>query len=198
MKLASLPRLTPRPLSGVWYRAIKPQFWGTLLHTAHTRTSSSRFNPGTGLFELFYLAENHLVAMMEVGALVGQATPGGLFASPHHAWSVINVSVRLRSVLDLTRASQRAKLRVTAQELTGDWRAYPIRHQLAGRTTPAPIPPTQRLGSAVHQQPGVEAILTYSAKQPYSSILVVFPQKLSTSSRVVFRDPVSGRTLSLP
>ena len=97
MKVAGVANLAGRPLGGVWYRAIQPQFWATALQTSHTRTSATRFNPGTGVFAVFYLAENHLVALMEVGALVGRAAPGALFPSPHRAWSVANVRERPRA-----------------------------------------------------------------------------------------------------
>lgn len=148
---------------------------------------------------MFYLAENHLVALLEVGALVGTALPGGLFPSPHRAWSVLNVGVRLTSVVDLTRRAPLETLGTSIQELAGDWRSCAVRHRVSGRAGAATLAPTQKLGEALYRYGGIEAVKTYSARQPFSSALVVFPQRLvGTTSRITFRDPVSGRTLSLP
>jgi hypothetical protein len=198
VKAAGAAGLATRPLTGVWFRAIQPQFWPAALHTRHTRNIPSRFNSGHNQFEVFYLAENHLVALLEVGALLGAAMPGGLVPSPHRAWSVLNVSVRLKAIVDLTRSNQRAHVRTSVQELTGDWRGYSIRHQLHGGKRAAPLAPTQRLAQAIYNRKGVEAVLTYSARQSYSRALVVFPQRLLSGSRITFRDPVSNRMLSLP
>jgi len=198
VNVAGVRNITPVPLTGTWYRAIQPQFWSTLLQTSHTRASPSRFNAGVNQFEAFYLAENHLVALQEVGALVGTPSPGGLFPLPHRAWSVINVAVHLTAVADLTRHSQRSLVGTNAQELTGDWRSYAVRHQVAGRPGSPPLAPTQRLGAELFGDTRFEALKTYSAKQPFSAVLVVFPQRLASSSRVIFRDPVSKRPLSLP
>ena len=85
---------------------------------------------------MFYLAENHLVALLEVGALVGGVTPGALLPSPLVPWSIMNVRVRLQNVVDMTHASERKAVAMSAQELTGDWASYAIRHRLAARSGP--------------------------------------------------------------
>jgi hypothetical protein len=198
VRTAGVAGLALTPLSGVWFRAIQPQFWTTSFKTLHTRGIASRFNPGNNRFDTFYLAENHLVALLEVGALVGTASPGGLVAVPHRPWAVINVTVRLGSVVDLTRLSQRKAVRTSVQELTGDWRNYAIRHQLSGVKGAAPHPPTQRLGETVFLRSDVEGVVSYSAKQAYSRVLCVFPQRLKPGSRLSFFDPTTGRTLSMP
>jgi len=198
VRTAGAAGLAPKPLTGVWFRAIQPQFWTTAFKTLHSRGIASRFNPGNNRFDTFYLAENHLVALLEVGAMVGTSSPGGLVAVPHRPWAVINVTVRLGSVVDLTRPSQRKAVRTTVQELTGDWRSYAILHQLSGAKGIAPHAPTQRLGEALFLRSDVEAVVSYSAKQAYSRVLCVFPQRLKPGSRLSFFDPSTGRTLSMP
>lgn len=198
MNAARVGSLSRRQLTGTWFRAIQPQFWSTLFQTSHTASVPSRFNLGSGQFEVFYLAENHLVALMEVGALVGSANLGSLLPSPHRSWSILNVNVRLSRVVDLTRAGERRKLGTTVQELTGDWRGYAIRHQIKQRPGVALAAPTQRLGEALYQLGNVEGFLTFSAKQSFSRVLVVFPQRVIAPNRITFRDPVGGQTHTIP
>src|SRR5262245_10743778 len=63
MNLSQCTVLAPRPLTGIWYRAIQPQFWTTALATHQPRVIPRRFNTGNTAipqFELLYLSENHL------------------------------------------------------------------------------------------------------------------------------------------
>jgi RES domain-containing protein len=46
MRLARCPFLTRRPLTGSWFRAIRPQFFHTALSYSHTATIPGRFNSG--------------------------------------------------------------------------------------------------------------------------------------------------------
>ena len=46
MNLAAGGALPRRPETGVWFRAIQPQFWTTSLATAQTAGIPSRFNAG--------------------------------------------------------------------------------------------------------------------------------------------------------
>ena len=82
MNLAAGGALPRRPETGVWFRAIQPQFWTTSLATAQTAVIPSRFNAGanaTPPFAILSLAENPLVALFEVQALFGSPTqPGGV------------------------------------------------------------------------------------------------------------------------
>lgn len=70
------------PETGTWYRALQFQHLPTALQTSHTKHFPSRFNEGPTAvqpFEVFYAAQDHLVAMCEVQALLGSPywPPGG-------------------------------------------------------------------------------------------------------------------------
>lgn len=202
MNLGACPSLRTGPERAVWYRAIEPQHWPTALATAHTIFGATRFSPATGLapgFPLLYLAENHIVALLEVEALFGTAGLGlSYLPNPQGAWAVLNVQVTLQQVADLSDAAEQARIGTTAQELTGDWRGYLNRSRrtpVHGPTGPAP---TQDLGQALYNVPGLEGFRTLSAKMPTHRNLVVFPTKLRPGSRIVFADAVTGQTHAIP
>lgn len=203
MRIGNARRLTKRPLSGVWYRAVRPQFLGATLSFAHTATIPGRFNPGTQQhpgFPVLYLAENQLVALFEVNALLGSPLPNQPYApNPGSPWSVVNVQVQLRSVADLTQSAERRIVDTTVQELTGDWRGYMLRNPSARLRAPHfSNVPTQRLGGALHSVPRLEGFITYSARVPTDRCLVVFPNKLATPSFIRFIDPTTGAIQSIP
>jgi hypothetical protein len=198
MRLARARLLTRRPLTGVWFRAIRPQFFPSALASTHTATIPGRFNAGSSQrpgFQVIYLAEDPLVALFEVNALLGSPLPGQPYLpNPLFPWSVINVDVQLRSVVDLCRQSQRRLVETTVQELTGDWRGYSLRN-------PRPVVhpphwtnvPTQKLGAALHSVPRLEGFLTYSARVPTHRCLIIFPGKLRKGSFLRFTDPTTGQ-----
>jgi len=74
--------LLSSPESRVWYRAIQTHFLATALAIHHTATTSSRFSSATVAspgHQVLYLAEDPLVALLEVQALLGSpTTPGGI------------------------------------------------------------------------------------------------------------------------
>jgi hypothetical protein len=185
MKLSACRRLTRRPIHAIWYRAIATKHWKTALQTEHTPPVTTRFSPGRAgrtPFEILYLAENPVVALYEVGAIVGP--PERPVANPHQSKMVpIDVSVLLQSVADLTDPSQQALLDISMQELTGNWDTYP----------PGGAP-TQRLGAALYATRGVEGFLAISARMPPNKTLIVFPQKLRKGSELVFQDIITGKT----
>lgn len=197
MNLHGCSALSRSPETGVWYRAIQPQFWHTSLATAQTRVLLSRFNAGDlahPQFEVLYLAETQLVALFEVQAILGVPTqPGGVIANPRYPWTVINVHVVLHDVADLTHVSQQTLLATTAQELTGDWQGYHQRNALTSVSEPVGIAPTQSLGAALFAVDGVEGFVTLSAPLPYNKNLLVFPQKLRPGSHITFLDPATGQ-----
>lgn len=203
MRLARCRFLSRRPITGAWFRAIRPQFFQTALAYVHTATIPGRFNGGTmqrPSFPVLYLAEDQIVALFEVSALLGSPLPGQAFmANPNQPWTVVAVDVRLSRVADLTRLSQRRLIETTVQELTGDWRGYTLRNP-----NPLLVPPywttipTQRLGAALYALKGLEAFLTYSAKVPTRRNLIVFPLKLRKGSFIRFTDPASAQVYSIP
>jgi len=201
VNLAACAALRLGPLTGTWYRAIQPAFWATSLATAHTRTIPSRFsagNPTRPGFEILYLADDHQVALFEVGALLGSPLPGAAYVpNPAGAWVIINVNVTLSSVADLCRPTQRRSVRTTAQELTGDWRGYLLRNPAPALSAPYwTNVPTQRLGAALESVPNLEGFTTYSAKVSTHRNLAIFPAKLRPGStvRFTYTDPSTGKT----
>ncbi len=202
MNLAGCALLATGPETGVWFRAIQPQYWATALSTAHTTRIPSRYSPATNThaaFPILYLAENHLVALFEVGALLGSPQPaGGYVPNPRQPWTVLNVQVTLHTVADLSDPGEQHQLLTTAQELTGDWRGYGLRGAQTPVTGPTGLAPTQLLGAALHARPGLEGFRTLSAKVTTHRNLVLFPDKLHSGSQVVFTDPATGQTSTIP
>jgi RES domain-containing protein len=197
MNLAACGALAQRPETGVWFRAIQPQFWTTSLATAQTKSIPSRFNAGahaTSPFEILYLAENPMVALFEVQALFGTPTqPGGVVPHPRQAWITVNVTVQLQAVTDLTEVASMTAVATSAQELTGDWLGYQQRGPLTSVPQPVGLAPTQALGAALWAVPGLEGFRTFSARLPYHSTLIVFPEKLQPGSAVTFHHPYTGQ-----
>ena len=112
MNLSLCVHLHRRPLHGTWKRALHPRYLANPLGTAHTRTHSTRFNPGTTAdpaFEILYLTEDTTVALFEVQALLGSAYPGAPFVPnpAGGAWALIDVQVQLQAVVDFTRRNLR-------------------------------------------------------------------------------------------
>lgn len=197
MNLAACGALPRRPETQVWFRAIQPQFWTTSLATAQTKVIPSRFNAGATAspqFEILYLAENPMVALFEVQALFGTPTqPGGVIPHPRQAWITVNVTVQLQAVADLTEGAAYTLLETSAQELTGDWRGYQQRGPLTSVPQPVGLAPTQALGAALWAVPDLEGFRTFSARLPYHSTLIVFPEKLQPGSAVTFHHPYTGQ-----
>lgn len=203
MKIGACASLTMAPLTGTWYRAIQLKFWNSLLATAQTATIPGRFNAGNALHpgsEILYFAENHLVALFEVQALLGSPYPPGTYVpNPSTAWVIINFDIQLSRIADLTKVPQRKIIGTTVQELTGDWRGYSLRNPHA--TLSAPYwsnVPTQRLGHELHGVADMEGFLSYSARVATLRNLVVFPQKLQQGSFVRFHHPVTKHVISIP
>jgi RES domain-containing protein len=203
VRLSRCGLLGTQPLTGTWYRAIRPHFFATALAYAHTATIPGRFNPGSvsrPAFPVIYLGEDHTVTLFEVAALLGSPLPGQASApNPANPWTIVNVAVQLRRIVDLSQPSQRRVIGTSAQELTGDWRGYTLRNPNPAVVAPFWTKiPTQRLGAALFATPGIEGFLTYSAKVPTRRNLIVFPTKLRTGSFIHFTDPGTGATHSIP
>jgi hypothetical protein len=203
MRLAACKKLRLKTLVGVWYRAILPHHWKTLLHTSHTSTSPGRFNGGTNAkpgFEILYLAEDPIVALFEAGALLGLPPPGPYISHPRHAWTILNVRVHLQNVVDLSSVVEQRKLGTTVQELTGDWRGYRLRSAVSSVSQPIGLAPTQNLGQAIFGLTGLEGFEYTSSKVPHQRCLAVFPQTIrqQTTSSVSFFDPIKKKNLTIP
>jgi hypothetical protein len=148
---------------------------------------------------VLYLAEDHQVALFEVGALLGSPFRNGQYvANPQQAWLILNVQVILQAVADLTEVAEQLKLLTTVQELTGDWRGYLRRNLQTPVSQPTGLAPTQLLGRALYRARRFEGFRTLSARVPTHRNLVVFPDRLRTDSRIVFTHPQSRRTFTIP
>jgi hypothetical protein len=203
VNLAACRTLVIRPENRVWYRAIQPQYWPTALATAHTTRIPSRYSPATSAtpaFPVLYLAEDHQVALFEVGALLGSPLSGGQYVpNPRQAWLILNVQVTLQAVVDLTDVAEHNKLVTTAQELTGDWRGYFLRHAQTPVRQPTGSAPTQLLGQAIRRvRSRIEGFRTISARVPTHMNLVVFPDRLRRGSSIVFTHPATGQSFTIP
>ena len=193
MNLSGIAGLPTGPENAVWFRAIQPHHWNTALNTAQTTTYRSRFNGGpiaNPLFEILYVAQDPVVAMFEVGALLGSAY-GNYLPQPAQAWISLNVKVVLQTVADLTTSAAQLTLGATVQELTGDWLGYQQRQHSLSLNQPAGLAPTQSLGAALFTVPGLEAFKTVSARITDKRTLVIFPQKLRIGSSIQFQDTLT-------
>jgi hypothetical protein len=196
MNLAACGSLIARAENRVWFRALQPQHLQTALATGHTRRIPSRFSPATGTkpaFPILYLAENHQVALFEVGAMLGSPLHGVHVPNPHQAWVILNVQANLQVIVDLTDLGEQQKLLTTAQERTGDWQGYQLRRATTSVSQPTGPAPTQLLGAALYGVAGLEGFLTISARVPTHMGLVVFPDNLQPGSSAVFADPTTNR-----
>jgi hypothetical protein len=192
------------PLSGTWYRAIQLKFTATALQYNHTGAQTSRFAAGTSakpIHQTLYFAENQQVALLEVGAIFSPPGSGTVVANPAAAWAVLNVTVSLNTIVDLTNNQAQQDLETTAQELTGDWIGYQLRGLPgASATTPVGIAPTQALGRALYRIPRLQGFLTLSAKAPERVNLVIYPSKIKTHAKsfIQFTDPATGKIHKIP
>lgn len=179
MNLGACSSLPTSPHTGKWYRAISIRHLKTALATIHSSTVHSRFCAGRGTFEILYLAEDPVTALYEVQSLLGSPFgPSAPNPDPDNTFVTMNVRVTLEHIVDLTDQATHSRLGTTAQELTGDWRGYELRGE-----GPAP---TQELGAAMFHAGNAEAFQTISARASTKRALVVYPEKLSGSSRVEF------------
>ena len=148
-------------------------------------------------FEILYLAEDHQVSLLEVGALVGSPLPRSgrnpaLIPNPASPWTILPVTVHLQSIADLARPSQLALLKTTAQEITGDWEANSARTPGDSVNQPIGTAPTQELGQALHGVIDLEGFQSISAKMPTKRTLMVFPDRLRRGSYIEYKDAATG------
>jgi RES domain-containing protein len=181
-------------VAGVWHRALDPIFSTAPLSTTHTSGVASRFNAGAfgrardpsyPTFRILYLAENPMVALFEAQALFGSPVgPGGVVPHPRRSLLIINVSVNLANVADLTDSAVRRRYGADVQQLTGDWRVYELRaRKLGSVSAPIGIAPTQAIGAQASKA-GHDGLLTVSARVPFSKILAVLADNLARPDQV--------------
>ena len=131
-----------------------------------------------GEFEALYLASSPVTALREVEALV--ATAEGLRGVKGPPRILLSIEYELQAVVDLTEPNAQQLLDSSLAELSAPWRAL----NAAGTTAP-----TQLLGSVVHELSVIEALRVPSARDPATDNVVIFPDRLRSTSTVrVFDD----------
>lgn len=193
MNLAAVAKLRTVAVAGTWYRAIQSRYLATPLAHGHTTTSPGRFNGGIAAHpgpEAIYLTEDILTAQFEVEVLVRTNSPTHpVIPVPTTVpWSIVPVHVSLAAVADLTDPVEVAKLGMSFQTLTGDWRGF--LHRPVYPAIRAPYftnVPTQRLGFALHRH-GFEGFLTYSSRVTIKKNLVLFPTRFRKGSSATHTD----------
>jgi hypothetical protein len=99
-------------------------------------------------------------------------------------WTVLPLKVTLEAVADLTDPAEQRRIGASAQELTGKWDQYKEPERA----------PTQQLGTALFELPGLEGFLVPTAVPGIPGRnLVVFPEKLTARSRIEYRNPRGRR-----
>lgn len=203
MRLSGCRRLVPRPIHGVWWRAVQVQHQATPLKYGQTATYEGRYTSGTlarpGIAAL-YLAEDLFVAALEVEAVLGQPLSGQpLHGNPSAvAWSLLPVNVLLEAVVDLTDPRELNKLGATSQDLTGDWRAFAMsRRHIAPKAPYFTNVPTQQLAITLHRL-NVEGFITFSSRQATRKNLILFPGNFRRKSAVTCTDPAGAVHTPIP
>lgn len=182
MKTGGCAKLSLRPRTGTWFRALNLRHWKTRLGTDHSRTCRSRFSNAWAtapLYRILYLGENHQVAIYEVGALLGD--PNAPLSSPKGSWVLMSLQVTLYHVADLCDPGQQKLISTNDQELTGQW------------ANSSGAAPTQQLGEALHAVPLLEGFVFPSSKVG-SRNLAVFPDKLDPRSSILFQNDLDLNT----
>ncbi len=182
MKTGGCAKLSLRPRTGTWFRALSLRHWKTRLSTEHSRVSRSRFSNASAaspLYRVLYLGENHQVAIYEVGALLGD--PNAPLSSPKGSWVLMSLQVTLYHVADLCDAIQQKLISTNDQELTGLW------------ANSSGAAPTQQLGEALYAVPLLEGFVFPSSKVG-SRNLAIFPDKLDSRSSIIFQNDLDYRT----
>ena len=177
------------PVSGIWFRAVPTRHRSNPLGFAHTLKAPSRYSAGKGNYPLLYLAPDRVTALLEYRALVQiPGWPGPLRTGLASSVVVFPVTVHLSTVIDLgdpgtRRQPLQGARRHSVQELTGDWRTYPLRgpnRHVGEVRSNRSTAPTQDLGAALSGL-NCEAFLAPSAVQPQICNLVVFPNHVTVS-----------------
>ena len=158
----------------------------------------SRFCSRVATHELIYLATNPALAFLEVQALArSMHSPFPVAVAVHKYW-VFPVTVDGIEVVDLGDANERAHIHASAQELTGDWQAYPVRRTHGAHPwvrSPVRVAPTQELGASLYADQRVAGFLAPSAYDAWVSNLVVFADKVERDAN---HTPASIRPLPDP
>lgn len=133
-------------------------------------------------FPVLYLAETTAVAHAEAQVITAVQTNTGLTITPgkdQHPRLDITVSLRLRSILDLTSAATLSHLDLADPDLLGEWFELNAKGQLAF---------TQQLARAALDTARFEALCYPSARYPGGRNYAVFTELVPPENRQVI-DP---------
>jgi RES domain-containing protein len=131
-----------------------------------------RFTPRKGPAGL-YLSFDSATPMAELRTVIfhdGVPEPD----TSHEPVLVVAIDIVVGRVLDLTQPSVRTMVGLKRSELLSDWERGQEEY-LAGR---GPMPPTQILAFAAHASGEFAGIKYPSARAPFGTNLVVFPDRL--------------------
>jgi len=182
MKTGGCARLSLRPETGTWFRALNLRYWKTRLNTDQSKASRSRFSNASAsspLYRIVYLGENHQVVIYEVGALLGN--PNAPLSSPKGSWMLLSLQVTLHHVADLCDSSQQKLISTNDQEMTGVW------------ANSSGAAPTQQLGAALYAVPLLEGF-AFPSSRVRSRNLAIFPDKLDVRSSIIFLNELDMKT----
>ena len=175
--VAAVQQLPVEPRRGLAFRLILARYAATALSSIGSLRAGGRYNM-RGEFEALYLASSPVTALREVEALV--ATAEGLRGVKGPPRILLSIDYELQAVVDLTEPKAQQLLDSSLAELSAPWRAL----NAAGTTAP-----TQLLGSVVHELSVIEALRVPSARDPATDNVVIFPDRLRSTSTVrVFDD----------
>ena len=173
---SALLELQPAPLEQTFFRVIHAKYATTALSAVGSYRFGGRYNPA-GAFEVLYLADNPVTALEEVEALL--RTNDDLRGVKGPPRIVLSVECALQRVIQLHQDALQT-LNLTLEDVTAPWRESLRRNR---------TPVTHEIGRMSFERGDVEALLAPSAKNPVTSNLVVFPDRLTEGSSLrVFDD----------
>ncbi len=186
-----LKRLTPNVEKGFVFRIIDIKYQTTALSAIGSLKSGGRYNIGESFsaqqFSALYASDSPITALLERESLLHSNS--GLIPNLTPPYLLLSLKYTLQSVLDLTDTYNQNTLGTNLQELTGNWRVFKFRDQIA---------PTQELGKAVYDLQTIEALKVPSQYNINSYNLVIFPERLLPNSFIEVYDPSGTIQARLP
>ena len=138
-------------------------------------------------FPALYTSDTPITALRELESLV--ETAAGLMAVKSPPYLLLSIECHLNAVVDLTELTHQQNLGTNFQESTGLWKPM----QTQGQDVP-----TQLLGSTAYNSNKIEALKVSSARDSGAYNLVIFPDRLSSSSSLEIYDPSGTVQARLP
>lgn len=172
-----LTRLKAVALKGTGYRVINAQYLRTPLSAIGSKLRGGRYNP-KGNFEVLYLANSQVTALLEVESLLYTSKRLRPKSAPVQA--VLTVDYKLSRVVDLTKARNQQALGITQDDLLKPWLLGQARGDYAI---------TQQIGMVVQELGSIEALKVPCAKKPSEWNLAVFLDNLGKGSSYTLYDP---------